>query len=308
MRYLLLGANGFLGTQVRTAIERTDRAPYLVSVSGRHAPLRSTSPMNHWRQIDLVRASIEEFALLLDYSKPDVIINCVGCTAGTVHQLEAVNVSVVRKLLEALARTEPVPLIHMGSSAEYGCQPEGIAISEGAIARPVGDYGRTKLVATDLITDRVERGDVRASVFRVFNPIGPGAPANSLAGTAVREIRAALQSRSTFVTLGQLSSCRDFLAAADVASAAMRVAHCVDDVPSVLNVGRGVAMSCRSMVELLADAAGFDGDVFESASGSPRSGPVSWQQADIALLRRHLHWVPTTSIAEAVTDLWQSGA
>ena len=27
MRYLLLGANGFLGTQVRTAIERTDRAP-----------------------------------------------------------------------------------------------------------------------------------------------------------------------------------------------------------------------------------------------------------------------------------------
>jgi nucleoside-diphosphate-sugar epimerase len=62
------------------------------------------------------------------------------------------------------------------------------------------------------------------------------------------------------------------------------------------------------MVELLADAAGFDGDVFESASGSPRSGPVSWQQADIARLRRHLQWVPTTSIAEAVTDLWQSGA
>jgi hypothetical protein len=34
---------------------------------------------------------------------------------------------------------------------------------------------------------------------------------------------------------------------------------------------------------------------------------VPWQQADVTLLRRHLQWVPTTPIAEAVADLWQSG-
>jgi nucleoside-diphosphate-sugar epimerase len=61
------------------------------------------------------------------------------------------------------------------------------------------------------------------------------------------------------------------------------------------------------MVELLADAAGFEGDVFESVGGSLRSAAVPWQQADVTLLRRHLQWVPTTPIAEAVADLWQSG-
>jgi nucleoside-diphosphate-sugar epimerase len=61
------------------------------------------------------------------------------------------------------------------------------------------------------------------------------------------------------------------------------------------------------MVELLAAAAGFEGDVFESVGGSRRSAAVPWQQANISLLRKHLQWAPTTPIAEAVANLWQSG-
>jgi nucleoside-diphosphate-sugar epimerase len=256
--------------------------------------------------MDLVRASVKDFASLLDHSKPDAIINCAGCTSGSPQMLEAVNATVVDKLVKALALTEPIPLVHMGSAAEYGQQPEGIAIKETSAARPVGDYGRTKLAATELVTDMADRGAIRATVLRVFNPVGPGAPMNSLAGTAVREIRRALVSHKTFITLGSLCSCRDFLATADVATAALRALDSVDD-HLVLNVGRGVAMSCRSMVELLASAAGFEGDVFESDGGSRRSAAVPWQQADISLLRKHLHWVPTTPIAKAVSDLWESG-
>jgi nucleoside-diphosphate-sugar epimerase len=92
-----------------------------------------------------------------------------------------------------------------------------------------------------------------------------------------------------------------------VATAALRAVHAAD-VPPILNVGRGVAMSCRSMVELIAAAAGFEGDVFEAEGGSRRSAPVLWQRADITLLRKQLHWVPTTPIAEAASDLWQSGS
>jgi NDP-hexose 4-ketoreductase len=305
-RYLLLGANGFLGHQVRRAIHRADPAAYVVAVSGhRSLPLESSGC--HWQQIDLVRASTEDVGLLLDYCKPDVLINCVGCTSGSIEELEAVNVSVVRRLLEALSASGLGRLVHLGTAAEYGTQPQGVAFAESATARPVGDYGRTKLVATDLIMDRVARGDVDATVLRVFDPVGPGSPGHSLAGTAVREIRQALDTEATFVTLGQLSSCRDFLAANDVADAVFRAAHS-GGIPSLMNVGRGVATSGRSMVELLAVAAGFEGDIFESRGGTGHATPVVWQQADLALIRRHLHWVPTTSIAEAVCDLWQSGS
>jgi NDP-hexose 4-ketoreductase len=301
----VLGANGFLGSQVRVAIERSGDTSFISAVSG-HAPRQSVAANCHWRRMDLVRASVQDFASLLDDSKPDAIINCAGSTSGSPQLLEAVNATVVDKLVKALALSEPIPLVHMGSASEYGHQPEGIAIKETATARPVGDYGRTKLAATELVTDMVDRRAIRATVLRVFNPVGPRAPANSLAGTAVREIRRALASHRSFITLGDLRSCRDFLATADVATAALRALDSIDDHP-VLNVGRGVAMSCRSMVELLASAAGFEGDVFESDSGSRRSAAVPWQQADIALLRNHLHWVPTTPIAKAVSDLWESG-
>ena len=247
-------------------------------------------------------------ARLLDYSKPDVVINCVGCTVGSVDELEAVNVSVVRKLLEALARIEPVRLVHLGSAAEYGCQPQGIAIAESATARPVGDYGRTKLVATDLIMERVARGDVRATVLRVFDPVGPGAPDHSLAGRAVRGDPPCPRRPGQLRDAGPAELVpglpgRHRCGRRRAAGGPQR-----PSVPPLLNVGRGVPMSGRSMVELLAAAAGFEGDIFESSGGPGMRPPAVWQQADLTLMRRHLHWVPTTSIAEAVRDLWQSGS
>jgi NDP-hexose 4-ketoreductase len=306
-RYLLLGANGFLGRQVRSAIQATDRGAHLTAVSG-HESLPPTSPNCHWHRVDLVRATRQDLALLLDYSKPDVVINCAGRTLGSVDELEAVNVSVVRKLVEVLGQGDPVPLIHLGSAAEYGRQPLGMAVAEWAVARPSDDYGRTKLAATDLITEKAGAGEILATVLRVFDPVGPGSPGHSPAGSALSEIRRALAVHASFVTLGELSSCRDFLATTDVAEAVLRAAK-AGDAPHILNVGRGVAMSGRSMVELLAATAEFDGDIFEStATDSPFRSPVLWQQADLTLLRRHLRWVPTTSIAEAVHDLWQSGS
>jgi nucleoside-diphosphate-sugar epimerase len=303
--YLLLGANGFLGSQVREAIEAGGGSSGLTAVSA-SGPRPGTATNATWHQIDLVEASAKDIVSLLERTRPDAVINCVGCTMGSPELLEAVNITLVEKLVRALSVTGTTPLVHLGSAAEYGYQPEGIAIQESAVARPVGDYGRTKLEATELVTEMVALGAIRATVLRVFNPVGPRAPLNSLAGSAAREIRRALMAGRSSVTLGPLWSFRDFLSSSDVATAVLRSVRTVDAHP-VLNVGRGVAMSCRSMVELLADASGFEGDVFESAGGSNRSAAVPWQQANVSLLRKHLQWVPSTPIAEAVAGLWKSG-
>jgi nucleoside-diphosphate-sugar epimerase len=307
-RFLLLGADGHLGYQIRRAVLESGRGSYLAAVSG-HAWLAPEPTTGDWHRVDLVRASVSDVTLLLDFTQPDVVINCTGCAAGPVDRLEAVNVSVVAKLLAALRRfgsSGSSALIHLGSAAEYGWQPPGLAIPESATPRPSGDYGRTKLMATDLITKAAARGDVRATVLRVFDPIGPGAPVHTVAGTALREIRRAMATGAMVVVLGQLRAYRDFLASVDVAAAVLRLADSTG-VPSILNVGRGVPTSVRSMVELLAGAAGFDGDILESGEHRPPPAAI-WQQADLTLLRHHLHWVPTTSVAEAVRALWWQSA
>jgi NDP-hexose 4-ketoreductase len=299
--YLLLGAGGFLGSHVHQAIQRSSELPELVAV-GRLPPRLRMPAEGSWVEMDLVTASTHDLVTLITTSKPDLVINCAGRTSGSIEELRAINTTTVDKLTQALSVTDGVPLIHIGSAAEYGFQPEAVAIQEGAITRPVSDYGRTKLEATDLIVQKVTRGAIRAAVLRVFNPVGARAPVNSLAGRAAREMREALRNERSYILLGSLRAYRDFVAAVDVAIAALLAFPSIDAHP-VLNVGRGEAMSTRSMVELLADAASFEGDVLEAPN---EVEPVPWQQADVSLLRHYLGWVPTTPIAQAVADLWKS--
>jgi nucleoside-diphosphate-sugar epimerase len=161
------------------------------------------------------------------------------------------------------------------------------------------------LAATRKITYATEQGDICATVLRVFNPIGPRQPVESLAGRAVLELSQALKTKSPTISMGPLSAYRDFVAAGDVASAALGATQLLGRAP-IINVGLGKAMSCRSMVELLASAAGFDGDILEEGGGSGRSEEVPWQQADVSRMGHEIGWMPHTPISQAVEDLWRA--
>jgi nucleoside-diphosphate-sugar epimerase len=57
---------------------------------------------------------------------------------------------------------------------------------------------------------------------------------------------------------------------------------------------------------MLADVAGFSGEILETGDGSERSTDVPWQQADVSLLARNYNWVPKTPISQVVEELWNS--
>jgi nucleoside-diphosphate-sugar epimerase len=60
--------------------------------------------------------------MLASTAAPDVVINCVGLTAGGPSELRDANVGAVVKLARALDGRTDVHLIHWGSAAEYGPQ------------------------------------------------------------------------------------------------------------------------------------------------------------------------------------------
>ena len=303
--YLVLGASGFLGSHVVEAITGANQADELITVS-RRCSRSGSRRRDGWVSMDLEAATVDDLVALLDAARPDVVVNCVGRVWGSEEELRALNTTLVAKLASALTLSGPSTLIHLGSAAEYGAQPQGLSIRETATPRPVGAYGRTKLEATRLLTRGFDLQELRGCVLRVFNPVGPRAPAESLAGRAARLMRVAIHAGQTSVTLGNLGDFRDFLAASDVAEVVLRSVGTYDEHP-ILNVGKGVALSCRTLVELLADAADFDGEIFEDPGENHHLGSVPWQQADTGLLRSTLGWVPTTPIAQALADLWNEG-
>jgi nucleoside-diphosphate-sugar epimerase len=299
---LILGATGFIGWHVRRALEQhLPNHPWVGVYWGTARGARSDH--GRWLARDLVTAPTSALPALLDEVGPAAVINCVGATGGSASVLRAANVDMVRSLLQALATHPDCVLVHIGSAAEYGPQPSDVPVSEFAVPHPAGVYGATKLASTELARTAFLEGRVRGSVLRVFNPVGAGAPDNSLAGRAARAIRHAQLHDLDVITLGPLSDRRDFLAAEDVGTAVIKT-MLLPAPPPVLNVGRGVAMSGAALITLLEEASGFDGEILETAIGSGRGSRLATQRADVGLLRTTLGWVPSTPLACAVDELW----
>jgi nucleoside-diphosphate-sugar epimerase len=297
-RVLVIGAGGYLGRNVLDLL-RTQPG-LLVRTASRSAPAGGLDI-----RLDLGDESAP--AAVLERERPDIVVNCAGAVGGSDAELTRANVTGPANLVSALARLLPATrLIHLGSAAEYGITEIGVPVSEDMAGEPVGPYGHSKLAGTRLVTLGREAG-LDTLVLRVFNPIGPHAPAGSLPGRVVAELRRA-SAEGDDIRLGPLGSVRDFVDVRDIAEAVLASVNAPGLDQGVLNLASGAGTRIRSIVDELVDIAGFEGTVFESAAGSSRSAAVAWQQADITAISTTLGWKPRVELLDSLVDLWRSAA
>ncbi len=295
-RVLVIGAGGYLGRNVLDLL-RT-QADLLVRTASRSAPSGG---------IDIRLDLAEERGLesVLVGERPDIVVNCAGAVSGSEAELTAANVTGPANLVAALTRLRPGSrLIHLGSAAEYGVTEVGVPVTEDMTGEPVGPYGHSKLAGTQLVVRGREAG-LDTLVLRVFNPIGPNAPAGSFPGRVVRELRRAIADNND-IRLGPLDSVRDFVDVRDIAEAVLASVNAANLDRAILNLASGVGTQIRSIVDKLVDISGFEGTVFESAAGSSRSASVAGQHADITAISTSLGWKPRVELLDSLVDLWRS--
>ncbi|MEV7776741.1 NAD(P)-dependent oxidoreductase [Kitasatospora sp. NPDC088351] len=292
MRILLLGADGFLGRHAAAVLRSLPGATVLTA--GRRP--------DHDLRLDLATARTGPLGEELAALAPDAVVNFAGAVAGSAVTLAEVNARGPAVLAEALRQGAPAArLVHIGSAGEYGVCAPGSSLAEDADARPVGVYGATKLAGSLAVAG----SPLDAVVLRVFNPVGPGAPAGSLPGRLAAELRrAAPDGADGVVKVGDLSAHRDFVDARDIARAVGLAVTAEGPLPRVLNLASGRAKPVRAIADGLVAAAGFTGRIDESGAGSERSAAVSWQQADVSAAARALGWQPETGLADTLRDLW----
>ncbi|MEU9011693.1 NAD(P)-dependent oxidoreductase [Streptomyces sp. NPDC048479] len=292
MRILLLGSTGFLGGHTAEQLRALPGVRLLVG--GRSAA--ADVPFD-------LTAGPGVLADALHAASPSVVVNCAGAVAGSAVHLTDINARGPAALCEALRDAAPgARLVHLGSAAEYGPTAPGSPVAESAATRPVSPYGATKLAGTVAVNSC----GLDAVVLRVFNPVGPGAPAAGLPGRLAGELRRAGDEGA--VQVGDLSAHRDFIDARDVADAAVRAATAAGPLPPVLNIGSGRATAVRELADSLMRVAGFRGRLEQTGDGSARSTAVSWQCADIAAARAALDWRPERTLDDSLIALWESSA
>ncbi|SDI65954.1 NAD-dependent epimerase/dehydratase family protein [Nonomuraea jiangxiensis] len=277
---VLFGATGFLGRQVRLLLSEDPRADRLV------CPGRA--------ELDLLAATPADVAGLLRFTRPSVVVNCVGRMSGGHDELLRGNAGVTALLLDAIAAVAPgARYVRLGSAAEYGPGEPGRSQHEDDPARPTSPYGISHLAGTLMVE---QAGAVDGVSLRLFNLVGPGVSTENVLGRA-REL---LRTASGHLDLGPLGAMRDFVDVRDVADAVVRAAFARELPARVINVGSGRAVPVREAVTLLTAVAGFTGEVRESAPEHSRSRAVSWSQADIGRAWRVLGWRAGTPLADSV--------
>ncbi|WP_157244296.1 NAD-dependent epimerase/dehydratase family protein [Nonomuraea typhae] len=278
---VLFGAAGYVGRHVRAAL----------------GPQGDVVAVPRAR-LDLAACPPAELTGLMYEVAPDVIVNCAGATTGDAATLTRDNVVAVARLLAAVAVAAPrARVVQIGSSAEYGRVPMGPPTTEDAPCDPIGPYALTKLAATELVRAAARDG-MNATVLRLFNVIGPGAPPGSLP----MKLALTLRDGGDLVVGGQ-DVYRDFLDVRDAATAVALAARADRPLPPVLNIGSGRATPVPDLLTTLVEVARPGARILPAAGGPPA---VPWQCADITRATTALGWQPRTTLRACLEAVWSA--
>jgi nucleoside-diphosphate-sugar epimerase len=290
---LLFGASGFLGAHVRGALAQQP------SVERISCPGRG--------QCDLITAGVDEIINLLRALRPTAVVNCTGRLDGTLSELVLANTLTTAKILDALtAVNSTARFVRLGSAGEYGPVPHGHAVTEADPAKPASGYGLSHLSATCLVDIAAAADRVDGITLRVFNPIGAGIGETTLLGRAAVRLLHAVAVAQPTITMGPLSAYRDFVDARDVAAAVVAATLAPRLNHRVLNVGSGRALTARTAVSVLAETAGFTGEIREEGAATARSATVDWMLADTSRASEMLGWNPAYDLTDSAKAILAS--
>ena len=224
MNVLILGVNGFLGSQLR------ENLPYKIfslDNKGSRAETYST----------------EAIASNIVDNNISVIINCCGSYSNDYGVDYSANVQVTHRVLSVVFEHRPkVKVILFGSAAEYGATSSN-PIDEDIICNPKSIYGITKY--TQYLISKYYRHtlDMNIIYLRLFNIHGPTAPDTLVTGKLLKYIR----NGETQLNFGPLSAQRDYLPTDEFVEC-VRLFCEVTYSDFLYNIGKGKPVVVRDML------------------------------------------------------------
>ena len=222
------------------------------------------------------------------------------------------NVEGLRVVLEAAAAAGVQRFLLSSSAAVYG-MPDVETVTEDTPCAPMSPYGETKLVGEWLVRATGRAHGMGTVSLRYFNVAGAATPELSDPGVfnlvpmvfeRLTEGRAPLVFGADYPT--EDGTCvRDYIHVADVADAHVAAVRRLRDRPQdtelVLNIGRGVGVSVRDMLDVIGRVTGLDatGEVVARRAGDPARVVASAER-----IAEELGWTARYDVEDMITSAW----
>ncbi len=248
MKIMVTGAGGFVGAAfVASALSAGHDVVAILRPAGNRQRLTAS-------RAEIVYANLAdtpELQSVMRRHRPDAIVHTAwtGVSNANRHQRSQItdNLAATLALVDAAAAAGVGKFVGIGSQAEYGLLSG--RVTETAVPAPTSLYGAAKVAAHVLSGQLCADAGVDFAWLRLFSTYGPRDNPNWLIPAIIEELLDAKRPRTT-----EGRQLWDYLFIDDVADAIRAVVESKDAV-GLFNLGSGVPVPVRSIIEQIRDIA-----------------------------------------------------
>lgn len=262
-KYLILGAGGFIGSNLIRAIKEKDPHCFITGVDIVQKP--HDIKTDHYLQCDL--RILSEVRHILNSINYDEIYQLAADVGGATYIFTGENdanvmtnsVMINLNILKAISEMyEPRPKIFFSSSAcVYGETNDLIKESNAYPANPDSEYGWEKLFSERLYLSYSQNYNIPIRIGRLFNVYGPGevwdGPKSKSAAAVCRKISETQSQNGEIDIIGDGNQKRSYLYIDDCTNAILTLMDSSINTP--INIGSTTQKTINELVKTSADAA-----------------------------------------------------
>jgi GDP-4-dehydro-6-deoxy-D-mannose reductase len=306
-RLLLTGGTGFVGRYLAPAL-RLHFATHRRVVLCRHG---EQSALEGWEQENCEITDEGGIDRIVARHRPNVVVHMaaqssVGKAIGAAEDTWRVNFCGSLALASALSRHVKGGTFLFTSTGEvYGRSFLQGPANEDTLPQPMNSYASSKLAAEQVLSDALPP-NFRLVVARAFNHAGAGQDERFVLAAFAAQIAAIEAGKQVpaRMMVGNLEVKRDFLHAADVVDAYLRLIDAADRLESrtVVNVASGQAWKISDLLDIMRGMARTSFEVAQEPSRM-RASEIPTVVGDAAKLRQLTNWAPHRSIRDMLVEM-----
>ncbi|MCD8398195.1 MAG: NAD-dependent epimerase/dehydratase family protein [Lachnospiraceae bacterium] len=253
MNIILLGAAGFIGTNLAIALakDKTDSITLVDTKKEYFQPIEKLQMNN----VEIRESSLE---IDTDYDKllegQDVLYHLVSTTIPTTsnqhisQELEA-NVVLTANILEACIRQGVSEVVFMSSGGTVYGKEERSPLKEDSQTYPISSYGVQKITIEKLLYLYEYMYGLDYRVIRLANPYGPYQRPNGRLGAVTTFTYKALK-KETINVYGDGTIVRDYIYISDAVNAIIKIAN-NKTLYRTFNLGSGYGTSINELLSII---------------------------------------------------------